>query len=247
MNKARVEKYRECCKKFTPVFHHFFLENFPSPSVLFIRRQAYTHSLSASSVIGWIVGLGDRHAQNILLDKGTGEVVHIDLGIAFEQGTMLQIPEVVPFRLTRDIVDGLGVLGIEGGFRRCAIECMRVCRHAKDTIMAVFEVLLHDPLYSWAETDRSMQVREVSDVQAGPKKPLIKSAMAQSPKKGPVMDKDVERNKDAQRVLLRVQDKLNGIVGKDILREEEHVEVLVREAQDVNQLGRMYYGWSAWV
>jgi len=29
--------------------------------------------------------LGDRHLSNILLDSSTGEVVHIDLGIAFEQ------------------------------------------------------------------------------------------------------------------------------------------------------------------
>ena len=36
-------------------------------------------------MIGHVLGLGDRHGQNILLDKKTGEVVHIDLGIAFEQ------------------------------------------------------------------------------------------------------------------------------------------------------------------
>jgi len=38
-------------------------------------------------------------------------VVHIDLGIAFEQGRFLNTPELVPFRLTRDIVDGMGATG----------------------------------------------------------------------------------------------------------------------------------------
>ena len=39
-------------------------------------------------------------------------MVHIDLGVAFEQGRFLSTPEVVPFRLTRDIVDGMGATGI---------------------------------------------------------------------------------------------------------------------------------------
>lgn len=45
--------------------------------------------------MGYIVGLGDRHAMNILIDQATAEVVHIDLGVAFEQGLMLKTPERV--------------------------------------------------------------------------------------------------------------------------------------------------------
>lgn len=41
------------------------------------------------------------------------QVVHIDLGIAFEQGRFLNTPELVPFRLTRDIVDGMGAAGAQ--------------------------------------------------------------------------------------------------------------------------------------
>ena len=39
-------------------------------------------------------------------------------GVAFEQGKILPTPETVPFRLTRDIIDGMGVAGVEGAFRR---------------------------------------------------------------------------------------------------------------------------------
>lgn len=45
--------------------------------------------------VGYIVGLGDRHSMNILIDEDTAEVVHIDLGVAFEQGLMLKTPERV--------------------------------------------------------------------------------------------------------------------------------------------------------
>lgn len=39
-------------------------------------------------------------------------------GVAFEQGKILPTPETVPFRLSRDIVDGMGITGVEGVFRR---------------------------------------------------------------------------------------------------------------------------------
>ena len=33
-----------------------------------------------SHLVGYVVGLGDRHVQNILVDCNTAELVHIDLG-----------------------------------------------------------------------------------------------------------------------------------------------------------------------
>ena len=71
--------------------------------------------------VGYILGLGDRHVQNILIDTQSAELVHIDLGVAFEHGRILPTPETVPFRLTRDVVDGMGVCGVEGVFRRYTV------------------------------------------------------------------------------------------------------------------------------
>jgi ataxia telangiectasia mutated family protein len=41
--------------------------------------------MAVNSMAGHIIGLGDRHPANILLDTRTADAVHIDLGIAFEQ------------------------------------------------------------------------------------------------------------------------------------------------------------------
>ena len=76
--------------------------------------------------MGHIVGLGDRHVQTILVDKATSEMIHIDLGVAFDQGQLLHIPEKVPFRLTRD----LGISGTEGVLRRSCEHVMRVLHSA---------------------------------------------------------------------------------------------------------------------
>uniref|UniRef100_A0A8C4HHC9 ATM serine/threonine kinase n=1 Tax=Dicentrarchus labrax TaxID=13489 RepID=A0A8C4HHC9_DICLA len=114
----KLQAYSEVCRNFRPVFRYFCMERFLDPAVWMEKRLAYTRSVATSSIVGYIVGLGDRHIQNILIDEQTAELVHIDLGVAFEQGKILPTPETVPFRLSRDIVDGMGITGVEGVFRR---------------------------------------------------------------------------------------------------------------------------------
>lgn len=53
--------------------------------------------------IGWLLGVGDRHLDNILFDKLTAELVHIDYNVVFERGRQLRVPEIVPFRLTQSL------------------------------------------------------------------------------------------------------------------------------------------------
>ena len=38
------------------------------------RRTAYMRSLATSSIAGYILGLGDRHPSNLLMDRRTGEI-----------------------------------------------------------------------------------------------------------------------------------------------------------------------------
>lgn len=62
---------------------------------------------------------------------------------------MLRVPEVIPFRLTRDVVDGMGISGTEGVFRRCSQLSLTVFREESDNIATILNVLKYDPLYSW--------------------------------------------------------------------------------------------------
>ena len=66
-----------------------------------------------------------------------------------KQGKLLPQPERVPFRLTADMIDGLGISGTQGVFQRCAEETLRVLRDGSETILTVLEVFKYDPLHSW--------------------------------------------------------------------------------------------------
>lgn len=103
----KLQAYSEVCRNFRPVFRYFCMERFLDPAVWMEQRLAYTRSVATSSIgtgcpagavrsrlicelflslicfvftVGYIVGLGDRHIQNILIDEQTAELVHIDLG-----------------------------------------------------------------------------------------------------------------------------------------------------------------------
>lgn len=67
-------------------------------------------------------------------------VLYLTLGVAFEQGKFLPTPETVPFRLTRDMVDGMGLTGVEGVYRRCCEKTMEVMRTSQESLMTVVEV-----------------------------------------------------------------------------------------------------------
>jgi phosphatidylinositol kinase/protein kinase (PI-3 family) len=142
--------YKQCTDDFKPCFHKWFPERFPSPSKWYSSTLQYTRSVACSSIIGYIIGLGDRHQSNILVDQSNADVVHIDLGIAFDLGKVLRIPEIVPFRLTRDIVDGMGLMGTQGTFRSCCEETLRVLRMNEELLMTVMQVFVYDPLYKWS-------------------------------------------------------------------------------------------------
>ena len=81
------KSYDEICRRHSPVFRFFFVERFGnSMEAWHAAKLKYTRSVAVSSIIGHILGIGDRHTSNILVHQKTGEVVHIDFGIVFEQG-----------------------------------------------------------------------------------------------------------------------------------------------------------------
>ncbi|KAH9313316.1 hypothetical protein KI387_028351, partial [Taxus chinensis] len=105
------------------------------------------------SMVGHILGLGDRHLDNILMDFSTGDVVHIDYNVCFDKGLRLKIPEIVPFRLTQTMQAALGLTGIEGTFRANCEVVFDILRKNKDTILMLLEVFVWDPLVEWMRGD----------------------------------------------------------------------------------------------
>lgn len=86
-----------------------------APSVL----SSYVRSCAGYCVLTYILGVGDRHLDNILISK-TGHFFHIDFGFMFGRD-----PKPLPpaFRLTREMVEGMGGLESTEYRQFCSLAC----------------------------------------------------------------------------------------------------------------------------
>lgn len=93
------------------------------------RRTRFTRSLAVMSMVGYILGLGDRHPSNLMLDQISGRVLHIDFGDCFEVSMHREtFPEKIPFRLTRMLIKAMEISGIEGSYRTTCERTMAILR-----------------------------------------------------------------------------------------------------------------------
>jgi len=247
--REKFEVFKEVCRSFPPVLAQFFWERFKEPSVWYEKRLSYTRSVAASSIIGYILGLGDRHLSNILIDCQTAELVHIDFGIAFDQGRLLPIPETIPFRLTRDILDPMGITGVDGVFTRCAQTVLQVMRQEQQSIRAILDVILLDPMSSWSLSPaKRLQIQKDgdSDCVSAASASTTTNRLSQS---GQRSDAKRGENSMAKRVTMELTQKLNGHVGSGRvmgagLSVEGQVKHLIQEARDPLKLCALFAGWK---
>jgi FKBP12-rapamycin complex-associated protein len=76
--------------------------------------------------------------------------VHIDFGDCFEVAMRREkFPEKIPFRLTRMLVNAMEACGIVGNYRNTCELVMKVIRENKESLIAVLEAFVYDPLINW--------------------------------------------------------------------------------------------------
>ncbi|KAH9940814.1 atypical/PIKK/FRAP protein kinase [Epithele typhae] len=212
------------------------------------RRATYTRSLAVNSMVGHILGLGDRHPSNLMLERNTGKVVHIDFGDCFEVAMHRdKFPEKIPFRLTRMLTYAMEVSGIEGSFRTTCEISMKVLRENKESLMAVLEAFVYDPLINWrlmdtrrdGEGGRADLVRQTTY----PAAPIRKLKADEND----ILNEAQEvRNERALFVYRRVQDKLTGKDFTEVpLSVSEQVDKLILQATSLENLCQCFSGWCA--
>ena len=108
--KAKQEEvlriYEKCQSRFennSLLRKHFWKICNDPESFLNIKLQ-FSNSLATMNICHYLLGIGDRHLDNFLLDGMNGELIGIDFGHAFGSATeVLPVPEMVPFRFTPQI------------------------------------------------------------------------------------------------------------------------------------------------
>ncbi|KJE97226.1 hypothetical protein CAOG_09113 [Capsaspora owczarzaki ATCC 30864] len=223
---VRVVLYiKEVLPCFPPVFGAWFLSMFPDPLAWYAARLAYARTLAVMSMVGYIVGLGDRHGENILFDSSTGEAVHVDFNCLFERGKQFQTAEQVPFRLTPNLVEALGMTGYEGVFRKTCEVTLRLLRNQCDTLMSVLRTCIYDPFVEWGNIQGKVQQAHRAGANSA-------STSSENP------------NEEALKTITAIVNRLQGRISDSMpLSIEGQVDDLLLEATDVVKLCQMYIGW----
>ncbi|XP_071354256.1 serine/threonine-protein kinase ATR [Trachinotus anak] len=225
--KLRIHK-EVLCARHIPVFHEWFLRTFPDPTSWYSSRSAYCRSTAVMSMVGYILGLGDRHGENILFDSFTGECVHVDFNCLFNKGETFDVPEVVPFRLTQNMVHAMGPMGTEGLFRQACEVTLRLMRDQREPLMSVLKTFLHDPLVEWSKQGKGL-------------------SKAQANETGEIVNEKAKTHVcDIEQRLQGVIKSRNKVLGLP-LSIEGHVHYLIQEATDDKMLCQMYLGWGPYL
>jgi serine/threonine-protein kinase ATR len=201
--------------RYKPVLHEWFVETFPEPEAWFAARLRYTRSCAVMSIVGHVLGLGDRHGENVLLEQGDGGTFHVDFNCLFDKGLTFEKPELVPFRITHNMVDAMGPQGIEGPFRKAAELTYSLLRQHEDTLITILETFVHDPTADFLGGRKRKKINGVPDT---PQEVL-----------------DMVRTK--------VNGYLKG--ESVPLSVEGYVDALIVMAKDPMNLASMYIGWCA--
>lgn len=157
-------------------------------------------------------------------------------------------PERVPFRLTRMLVQAMEVSGIEGTFRITCENSMRVLRDNKESIMAVLEAFVHDPLINWRLINSSKKGRGEGGAGGGGGGEGRGGGRGKVEEMGPMDEEQNEAlNQRALAVVDRVQQKLTGrdFKPKETLDVREQVQRLIIQATSVENLCQTFIGWCA--
>jgi serine/threonine-protein kinase ATR len=156
-------------------------------------------------------------------------------------------PEVIPFRLTANIVDAFGPTGADGVYTGSLKVAMKTLRDNRDTLLSVLEPFVKDPVIDWKRY-RSQQKRTSSasskDIQTQEAKRSIK-----------VIDErlcGIYNLRNPNFAKIRRTDEYVDPQEEDLthmlpLSVEGQVHKMISEATSNENLVQLYVGWMPWI
>ncbi|RHY80988.1 hypothetical protein DYB35_002661, partial [Aphanomyces astaci] len=133
--------------------------------------NTYVKSLAGYCVITYILGIGDRHLDNLMM-KTQGHLFHIDFGFVFGSDPK---PFPPPFKLTKEMVEGMGGRKSDNyhRFKTYCCQTYNWLRKSASMIMSLLHLMIdagipelaNDPLTTLAKVQERFRL-DMTDEQA---------------------------------------------------------------------------------
>ncbi|KAK1884702.1 DNA-dependent protein kinase catalytic subunit [Dissostichus eleginoides] len=270
---GRKAKRNETVNNFSKVLKHVpsdllkraFLKMCNSPEAFLSLRSHFISSHALLCVSHWILGIGDRHLSNFMINVETGGMIGIDFGHAFGSATQfLSVPELMPFRLTQQFVNLMQPLKESGLIQSIMVHSLRAYRAEPDLLLNTMDVFVKEPSLDWKNFElkqlkkggtwtEDVNTKEINWY------PLQKVNFARRKLEGAnpaaITSEELKLGfeKDAsfpglQSVALGSEEhNIRAKLPAAGLSVEKQVDCLLDQAMDPNVLGRVWKGWEPWM
>ncbi|XP_049710414.1 DNA-dependent protein kinase catalytic subunit isoform X1 [Elephas maximus indicus] len=242
-----------------------FVKMSTGPEAFLALRSHFASSHALLCISHWILGIGDRHLNNFMVNMETGGVVGIDFGHAFGSATQfLPVPELMPFRLTRQFTNLMLPMKETGLMYNVMVHALRAFRSHPDLLTNTMDVFVKDPSFDWKNFEQKMLKKGGSWIQevnvteknwyprqkinyakrklAGANPAVITcDELRLGHEKEPVFGDYMAVARGSKDHNIRAQETESG------LSEEIQVKCLIDQATDPNILGRTWGGWEPWM
>ncbi|XP_030839871.1 DNA-dependent protein kinase catalytic subunit [Strongylocentrotus purpuratus] len=244
-----------------------FMQLSASPEAFLTLRAHFARSHAVLCICQYILGIGDRHLSNFLVSLETGGMVGIDFGHSFGSATQfLPIPELIPFRLTRQIINLMLPMKIDGVLQSTMVHTLRALRQNHELLVNTMDVFVKEPSLDWKcfavkQADyQKLSEDSREDISWYPKKKIkfaemklqgvnstyiTKAELEMGPHSKDAKDapflKALKSTCGGNTESKRAQSKSKG------LSVEDQVACLIDQATDPRILGKTYQGWEPWV
>ncbi|XP_040921929.1 DNA-dependent protein kinase catalytic subunit [Toxotes jaculatrix] len=242
-----------------------FLKMCNSPEAFLSLRSHFISSHALLCVSHWILGIGDRHLSNFMINMETGGMIGIDFGHAFGSATQfLPVPELMPFRLTRQFVNLMQPLKESGLIQSVMVHSLRAYRAEPDLLLNTMDVFVKEPSLDWKNFElkqlkkggtwtENVNTKEINWY------PLQKVNCARRKLEGAnpaaITSEELRLGFEKDAAFQGMQSVALGTKEHNIraklqaagLSVEQQVDCLLDQAMDPNVLGRVWVGWEPWL
>ncbi|KAM4606662.1 DNA-dependent protein kinase catalytic subunit [Polymixia lowei] len=242
-----------------------FVRMSTSPEAFLSLRSHFISSHALLCVSHWILGIGDRHLSNFMINMETGGMIGIDFGHAFGSATQfLPVPEIMPFRLTRQFVNLMQPMKESGLIQSVMVHSLRAYRAEPDLLLNTMDVFVKEPSLDWKNFElkqmkkggtwtESINTKEINWY------PLQKVNFARRKLEGAnpatITSEELKLGFEKDLAFTGMQSVALGTEEHNIrarlpaegLSVEKQVDCLLDQAMDPNVLGRVWQGWEPWV
>ncbi|XP_029675337.1 DNA-dependent protein kinase catalytic subunit-like isoform X2 [Formica exsecta] len=234
----------------------------PSPECFATLRRNFVASYATMCTAHWLAGIGDRHLQNTLVRVTTGRCLGIDFGHAFGGGLRAPIPELVPFRLTPQILELLLPFTERDLLATIMTHAMRALRDDRGPILACMDIFIHKPV------NRSSNINDEETTTRDDDEEVDADLTWSSKRNIEIVAKKLDGIHPSLITLEQLREAHNDkyftryhaiVIGNDEVKQAradirndcltpaKQVDCLLDQAKDFNILGRMYVNWQPWL